>query len=78
MIEIHGKHVYTDLEELIDPSHTALLVIDMQDVHGNGLSIGCELIEDRASKSLSRSPAARSVYPVFGLGEAAFYVGKNS
>jgi len=30
LIEVHGKNVYTDLEELVDPSHTALLVIDMQ------------------------------------------------
>ena len=30
MIEVHGKIVYTDIEELVDPSRTALLVIDMQ------------------------------------------------
>ena len=30
MIEVHGKDVYSDIEELVDPSHTALLVIDMQ------------------------------------------------
>lgn len=30
MIEVHGKNVYTNIEELVDPSHTALLVIDMQ------------------------------------------------
>jgi len=30
MIEIEGKTVLTELEELIDPGHTALIVIDMQ------------------------------------------------
>jgi nicotinamidase-related amidase len=30
MIDIEGKIVLTELEELIDPAHTALVVIDMQ------------------------------------------------
>jgi nicotinamidase-related amidase len=30
LIVVHGKDVYTDIEELADPSHTALLLIDMQ------------------------------------------------
>jgi nicotinamidase-related amidase len=30
MIDIEGKIVLTELEELVDPSHTALIVIDMQ------------------------------------------------
>ena len=30
MIRIEGKEVFTDLEELVDPAHTALLLIDMQ------------------------------------------------
>lgn len=30
MIEIEGKQVYTELAELVDPAHAALLVIDMQ------------------------------------------------
>lgn len=30
MIEIEGKHVLTTLDELVDPGHTALLVVDMQ------------------------------------------------
>ena len=30
MIEIEGKKVFTELEELVDPRHSALLVIDMQ------------------------------------------------
>ena len=30
MIEVAGKQVYTTLDELVDPRHTALLVIDMQ------------------------------------------------
>ncbi|MGA7987849.1 MAG: cysteine hydrolase [Candidatus Dormiibacterota bacterium] len=30
MYEIDGKRVYTELAELVEPSHTALIVIDMQ------------------------------------------------
>ncbi len=30
MIEIEGKQVFTELSELVDPRHAALLVIDMQ------------------------------------------------
>jgi nicotinamidase-related amidase len=30
VIEIEGKQVYTELSELVDPAHTALVVIDMQ------------------------------------------------
>jgi nicotinamidase-related amidase len=30
MIEIEGKQVFTELSELVDPSHTALVVVDMQ------------------------------------------------
>ncbi len=30
MIEIEGKQVFTELAELVDPAHSALLVIDMQ------------------------------------------------
>src|SRR6185295_16274046 len=30
MINIEGKNVLTELAELVDPAHTALLVIDMQ------------------------------------------------
>ncbi len=30
MIEIDGKQVYTELSELVDPGHTALVVVDMQ------------------------------------------------
>jgi nicotinamidase-related amidase len=30
MITVEGKSVFTELEELVDPSHTALLSIDMQ------------------------------------------------
>jgi nicotinamidase-related amidase len=30
LIEIEGKQVFTELEELVDPRHTALLVVDMQ------------------------------------------------
>lgn len=30
MIEIEGKEVFTELAELVDPAHTALIVVDMQ------------------------------------------------
>ena len=30
MIEIEGKQVFTELEELVDPGHAALVVVDMQ------------------------------------------------
>lgn len=30
MIIVEGKQVYTELEELVKPSHTALLIVDMQ------------------------------------------------
>ena len=30
MIEIDGKQVFTELSELVDPAHTALVVVDMQ------------------------------------------------
>lgn len=30
MIEIEGKQVFTELDELVDPAHTALVVVDMQ------------------------------------------------
>jgi len=39
MITVEGKAVYTELEELVEPSHTALVLIDMQCdfVESNGL-----------------------------------------
>src|SRR5882757_8810828 len=30
MIEIEGKQVFTELSELVDPGHTALIIVDMQ------------------------------------------------
>ena len=30
MIVIDGKEVFTDLEEVVSPAHTALLIIDFQ------------------------------------------------
>src|ERR1700730_18019976 len=30
MIEIAGKQVFTELAEIIDPTHTALVIVDMQ------------------------------------------------
>jgi nicotinamidase-related amidase len=30
MIEVAGKQVFTELSEIVDPSHTALLIVDMQ------------------------------------------------
>ena len=30
MIEVNGKEIYTDLAEIVDPRHTALVLVDMQ------------------------------------------------
>jgi nicotinamidase-related amidase len=30
VIEVNGKHVFTELSELVDPGHAALVVVDMQ------------------------------------------------
>jgi nicotinamidase-related amidase len=30
MIEVAGKQVYTEMSEIVDPAHTALVVVDMQ------------------------------------------------
>ena len=47
MKEIWGKMVYETIEEIVDPKHTALLVIDIQNDHGakgylakNGRDVG--------------------------------------
>jgi len=51
LIRIEGKEVFTDLGELVDPGHTALLLIDMQhdfvDPHGlfGGLGIDLSMYE---------------------------------
>ena len=51
---------------------------EVGDVRGHGLSIGCELVEDRASKVPARALAAKVVYRAFELGAAVFYVGGNT
>jgi nicotinamidase-related amidase len=47
MIEVSGKAVYTELDELVAPPHTALLVIDMQrdfiDAGGAFATLGIDL-----------------------------------
>jgi 4-aminobutyrate aminotransferase len=48
------------------------------DVRGHGLSIGCELVQDRTTKTPSRDLAAKTVYRAFELGAAVFYVGGNT
>jgi nicotinamidase-related amidase len=51
LIRVEGKEVFTDLGELVDPGHTALLLIDMQhdfvDAHGlfGGLGIDLSMYE---------------------------------
>lgn len=46
MIEIEGKQVFTELAELADPAHTALLLVDMQrdfvDEHGLFARLGID------------------------------------
>ena len=53
MIKVEGKDVFTELPELVDPRHTALLLIDMQQdfVGGDGLfaSLGIDLSMYRES-----------------------------
>jgi nicotinamidase-related amidase len=59
VIEVDGKHVYTTLEELVNPAHTALLVIDMQNdfcmpsgvfaVRGADISVYREVISTLAT-----------------------------
>ena len=48
------------------------------DVRGHGLSIGCELVEDRQDKVRAKRLAAQVVYRAFELGAAVFYVGGNT
>jgi nicotinamidase-related amidase len=47
LILVEGKEVLTELDELVDPAHTALLLIDMQvdfvDRHGLFASLGIDL-----------------------------------
>ena len=47
MIEIEGKQVFTELAELADPAHAALLLVDMQrdfvDEHGAFARLGIDL-----------------------------------
>ena len=47
MILVEGKEVFSELDELVDPSHTALLLIDMQvdfvDPHGLFGTLGIDL-----------------------------------
>ncbi len=47
MILVEGKEVFSELEELVDPAHTALLLIDMQvdfvDPHGLFGTLGIDL-----------------------------------
>lgn len=47
MITVEGKDVFTELSELVDPAHTALLLIDMQhdfvDAGGLFVSLGVDL-----------------------------------
>jgi nicotinamidase-related amidase len=47
LIVVGGKVIYTELSELVDPAHTALLIIDMQcdfiEPHGRFAELGIDL-----------------------------------
>jgi 4-aminobutyrate aminotransferase len=47
------------------------------DVRGRGLAIGVDLVTDRASRTRDPQLAAKTVYRVWELGGAVFYVGGN-
>lgn len=74
MIEIEGKQVFTELHELVDPAHTALVVVDMQrDFCTPGWAF------DRLGVDLSMYPAmvprlARLVEAARGAGVRVVYV----
>ncbi len=55
MREAYGKLVYDSLEEVVDPEHTALVVVDMQ----NGLVS----LERPSAREGAPPPAARDIIP---------------
>lgn len=67
-----GRHLVELLQALKD-KHAII-----GDVRGRGLSIGVELVTDRASKEPAKAEAALVVYRAFELGLVLYYVGVNS
>src|SRR5690349_3455684 len=58
--DIMGVKVYNTLEELVDTSHTAVLVIDMQNA-----TISTEGVYARADKSAQANPTAHKIRPEY-------------
>ena len=64
MLVIKGKEVFTTLEELVEPKHTALLLIDLQ----NGYTMSGGVIDKRGQ---NRSALLQIIPPVKRVLEAA-------
>lgn len=68
MIRVEGKDVYDELHELVDPAHTALLLVDMQhdfvDADGQFGMMGVDLsmFSDSRPKLASLLDAARAAH----------------
>jgi 4-aminobutyrate aminotransferase len=67
-----GRHLLALLDQLKD-RHAII-----GDVRGRGLSIGVELVTDRARKEPAKTETALIVYRAFELGLVLYYVGVNS
>lgn len=66
MITVYGKEVYTELAELVEPAHTALVVVDMQrdfiepDGFFGGLGIDLTMYDRTRPRLVSLLAAART------------------
>jgi len=67
-----GDYLQSSLRSLADRHNT------VGDVRGRGLTVGLELVSDRASKTPASRYAAKLVYRAFELGLVLYYVGMNS
>ena len=71
MIEVEGTQVFTELDEVVDPAHTALLVIDMQG-EDNGEREGWSTVIDRIGDVVKAAREA-GVYVVYTFNEQLGY-----